>query len=74
MIDNKKNELRDYLFTVLQKMDLDEEEVKVMSEYAHEIIELFVPMLNITASEQGKDKFTSALSKLIEEKYVKRDA
>ena len=29
MIDNKKNELRDYLFTVLQKMDLDEEEVKV---------------------------------------------
>lgn len=74
MTQNKKNELRDYLYQAIQKMGLDKKEMQEISEYTDTLIESFVPMLSIIDTEKNKDLFAKSLSKLIEDMHVKRNA
>ena len=74
MIDNKKNELRDYLFTILQTMNVSEKEMEELSAYTKDLLEIFEPIFKINSSNKSKDAFAKALSKFAEENNVKRNA
>jgi len=73
MMQNKKNELRDYLYQEIQKMGLNKKEMQEISEYTNILIESFSPILIITDTEKNKDLFAKSLSKLIEDMHVKRN-
>ena len=71
--NSKNNELRDYLFMMLQEMTSDEEERKILSEYALELVEKFKPFLNFTEKENSRHLLAQSLSQLVEDKNVKRN-
>ena len=74
MIENKKNELRDYLYKIIQKMGLSESELSEMSTYTDDLIESFAPVFKLIESDKNKDLFAKSMSSLIEEMNVKRNS
>ena len=74
MIEQKKNNLRDYLYQAIQEMGLNEKEMKIICEYTDSIIDSFAPLINITETNENKDLLVKSLSKIIEDMNVKRNS